>query len=164
MVTATLDRNDRLLAFAVVCLVSGPVAATENPIRFNRDVLPILANHCFSCHGFDQAKRKAGLRLDQQTESRHELKSGVRAIVPGDLQQSELWTRVKSNDRDLRMPPTEAGSPLSARELDTLQALDSTRRGIRETLGLYTTAAGCSANHRRGESPGRPLHSSTPRD
>lgn len=33
-------------------------------IRYDRDVRPLLSDRCFKCHGRDESKRKAKLRLD----------------------------------------------------------------------------------------------------
>ena len=51
-----------ILLVAAAILASSGRAAAE--VRYNRDVLPILAENCFACHGFDKARREAGLRLD----------------------------------------------------------------------------------------------------
>ncbi|MGE0608395.1 MAG: PSD1 and planctomycete cytochrome C domain-containing protein [Pirellulales bacterium] len=114
-----------LLAAASWALATvGPVlcpAVAAVPVRYNRDVLPILADHCFACHGFDSAQRQAGLRLDQQTGSTQELPSGARAIVPGDLQSSTLWQRITSQDESARMPPPESGKMLTELQRQTLQ-------------------------------------------
>jgi len=66
------------------------VAAQRNvaKIDFNREVRPILSDHCYACHGPDENKRKAGLRLDRPEEALKTLKSGERAIVPGDTRRS----------------------------------------------------------------------------
>ena len=64
--------------------------SADTVIRYNRDVLPILADNCFKCHGFDKAQRKAGLRLDLAEGATAELESGARAIVPGKMAESEL--------------------------------------------------------------------------
>ena len=101
----------KLLTTLVVAAVGPFSASADDAVRYNRDVLPLLADHCFSCHGFDSAKREAGLRLDQRVGSTEKLESGARAIVPGDLKNSELWTRVTSRDPDIRMPPPETVTP-----------------------------------------------------
>src|ERR1700712_1174909 len=69
-------------------------------IDFNQDVKPILSDRCFSCHGPDKEKQKAGLRLDQEKSAYGELPEspGKRAIVPGNLEKSELFKRIISID------------------------------------------------------------------
>ncbi len=96
-----------------------PLAAEE--LRYNRDVLPILAENCFACHGFDRARREAGLRLDSQAPATAVLESGARAIVPGHAEQSALVERVIATDPDLRMPPASTSKQLTAAQIDTLR-------------------------------------------
>ncbi len=83
----------------VSCLIFVPAAAAAD-LQFNRDVRPILAEHCFSCHGPDKMSRKADLRLDQR-----EVAVESKAIVPGKPQESQLWARIHSTDADEVMPP-----------------------------------------------------------
>ena len=113
-------RRLRFLTLALQ-LVATCVAMGDDSLRYNRDVLPILAEHCFACHGVDSAKRAAGLRLDQREASLQKLKSGARAIVPGDWQKSEVGKRVTSQESSTRMPPIETGHTLSITERETLQ-------------------------------------------
>ncbi|MFO0789126.1 MAG: DUF1553 domain-containing protein [Pirellulales bacterium] len=86
------------LVFAVGCF--GEATAAEGPLKYNRDVRPILADNCFSCHGPDSASRKADLRLDR---SQAALDSG--AIVPGDPDGSEAIGRIMSGNPEEVMPP-----------------------------------------------------------
>src|SRR5689334_16911263 len=65
---------------------------------FNREVRPILANHCLKCHGMDDKQRQAGLRLDNFANATGKLASGKRAIVPGKPNESELVTRILATD------------------------------------------------------------------
>ncbi|HVL11311.1 MAG TPA: PSD1 and planctomycete cytochrome C domain-containing protein [Gemmata sp.] len=88
-------------------------------IEFNRDVRPILADNCFSCHGADAKARKAKLRLDTPEGAFEERKRGA-AITPGDLKASELWTRV-TLDGDGVMPPAESKKHLTAAQKETLR-------------------------------------------
>ena len=73
-------------------------------IRFNRDVLPILAENCFACHGFDESSRQADLRLDTR-DGATATKDGVATIVPGKPKSSELIRRIQSTESDEVMPP-----------------------------------------------------------
>jgi hypothetical protein len=84
-----------------------PAHGRAEPVRFNRDVLPILADKCFACHGPDAAKRKAGLRLDREEAARKVL--------------GELVRRITSNDLEERMPPKVSGRELTPAQVDTLR-------------------------------------------
>ena len=90
--------------FIVLCL--GWVSLGQAAVNYNRDVLPILVNKCFACHGTDQAKRKVGLRLDTKASAYAE-RDGIHAVVPGQPEASELVTRIFSTDSDEVMPPSE---------------------------------------------------------
>ena len=72
-------------------------------IDFNRQIRPILSEHCFACHGLDDPQ--GGLRLDFAEFAYKGGKSGFPAIAPGDLDESEILHRVVSTDMDDRMPP-----------------------------------------------------------
>ena len=56
-----------------------PAIAAQKDLDFNRDIRPILSDHCYACHGPDENKRKAGLRLDRREDAFKTLKSGNRA-------------------------------------------------------------------------------------
>ncbi|MBL9163267.1 MAG: DUF1549 domain-containing protein, partial [Planctomycetaceae bacterium] len=84
---------------------------------FSREVKPILARRCFSCHG--PQTQEGGLRLDGRESAVAALESGLLAIVPGDSAGSELLARVTAEDESLRMPPE--GKGLSAHEVDVLR-------------------------------------------
>src|SRR5687767_607468 len=84
----------------LICLSSVSLVKADATISFNRDIRPILSENCFACHGFDPKHREEGLRLDTLDGATGD-RDGVRAIVPGDLAQSELWTRIQSDDPDV---------------------------------------------------------------
>lgn len=90
-------------------------------LSFNRDVRPILSQHCFSCHGPDEKTRKHGLRLDLEEDARRALKSGHRAVVPGKPEDSALVARIELPDGDEKMPPAETKRPLSAEKIAVLK-------------------------------------------
>src|SRR5215213_6463233 len=102
-----------LLAFACLAVSFGSVVAAEDAVRYRRDILPILSDRCFKCHGPDSATRKAGLRLDQPDAARAVLDSGATAIVAGKPADSALVLRIMSKDPDEMMPPPDSGKVLS---------------------------------------------------
>jgi len=79
----------------------------------------ILSENCFQCHGPDAKKRAADLRFDTKEGAFADL-DGHKAIVPGDVKQSELITRITSTDADLQMPPAESGKKLTPEEIALL--------------------------------------------
>jgi hypothetical protein len=99
-----------------VWLLSTALAPAAVPVEFDRDVRPILAEHCFACHGSDATARKARLRLDQREDA---LKKGV--IVPGKPDESSLVQRICSVDPKELMPPPKSNKKLSAEQREQLR-------------------------------------------
>jgi len=112
-----------LLTLPVACLFPLHCCAgsADDTVDFNRDVRPILANHCWSCHGRDEASRKAGLRLDTREAALAAGDSGQPALVPGQPAASALLQRIHATDSDEIMPPPEFRKPLSDRQKSVLQ-------------------------------------------
>ena len=78
------------------------------PIRYGRDIRPILSDRCFLCHGPDRAKQQAGLRLDSFEAATAPRPDGA-AIVPGDPAASLAVRRILVRDPDRAMPPPDSG-------------------------------------------------------
>jgi len=88
--------------------------AAPRKVDFQQHIRPILASHCYPCHGPDANTRKANLRLDRREDA-----VAAGAIVPGKPDQSELWRRITASDPAERMPPTGAKKPpLSPEQLE----------------------------------------------
>ena len=96
-----------VLGAAGLALACPLVAPADQPVDFNRDIRPILAENCFACHGQDGNKREAGLRLDDRTAAVE-----MRAIVPGDPGASSMLERIRSSDEDVIMPPPDSNRRL----------------------------------------------------
>lgn len=111
----------RCIVGSLLCLFVGLDAVADEKVRYNRDVLPILADRCFVCHGFDKGTRQAGLRLDSLTGATAKLESGQQAIVPGHPETSELIRRIASTDASTVMPPAHVGKPLSHEQQTVLR-------------------------------------------
>jgi hypothetical protein len=106
-------------ALFIVTLVAATTAHAEQHIDFNRDIRPILSNHCFACHGPDAAAREADLRLDLEAEATAD-RGGYAAIAPGSVDESELIRRITTEDESERMP-ADTGKPLKPAEVELLQ-------------------------------------------
>src|ERR1700722_13698918 len=84
----------------------------ERTVVFNRDVRPILADKCYSCHGADAVAKKIPLRLDSEAAAKAGL-GGRRAIVEGDPVASQLVKRITAENKAMRMPPVYSGLKLT---------------------------------------------------
>lgn len=105
---------------AVLALVFSATSLADAKVTFNRDVLPILSDNCFACHGPDSATREAGLRLDREKDAK-KMSKGIAAIVAGDPEASEMIKRVHTDDPDDLMPPPDSRRQLSDREKEILR-------------------------------------------
>ncbi|KLU02835.1 putative transmembrane protein [Rhodopirellula islandica] len=115
----------RTLCGALVVLLSlGSMDASVAPadeVSFSRDVLPVLSDRCFHCHGPDEGNREADLRLDLESAAKED-RGGYAAVQAGDLDNSELWNRIVSDDEDAVMPPTDSHrKPLSDKEREAIR-------------------------------------------
>ncbi len=115
-------------ALVLTLLLLGPglapvLAAGEVPAQpdFNRDVRPILARHCLSCHGQDEGHRKAELRLDRREDAVAERADGTRPIAPGDPDGSEILFRISEDDPNVHMPPPSTGDRMTDDEVTVLK-------------------------------------------
>ena len=103
------------LAVAVLAIAAAPAAA--QPVDFAKDIRPILAAQCYTCHGPDEKSRKADLRLDIRDDA---VKAG--ALAPGKADASELLKRITTDEPTERMPPASAKKPpLTAQQIDLLR-------------------------------------------
>ena len=90
--------------------------AAEEPVNFSREVLPILSNKCFVCHGPDTTDEDQ-LRLDS-FEAATADRGGYHAINVEEPDESELLVRIHSDDNP--MPPEDAEKQLTSAERDVL--------------------------------------------
>ena len=89
-------------------------------VDFTREIRPILAQHCFKCHGIDEGARKGNLRLDRREDATKSGESGAIAITPGSPEKSELIRRIVSRDSDEIMPPPAAKHALAPTQIALL--------------------------------------------
>jgi hypothetical protein len=117
-ITMTLSINRLILSLIGLTCLEG-LGLSESPapapsLRFSRDVLPILTENCFACHGPDAVARKAKLRLDTR-------EGALTVAEPGKSHDSELIHRIMSDADDERMPPPKANRTLTAAQKDVLK-------------------------------------------
>ena len=108
---------------AILALGPSPAGAVETPPepRFDRDILPILADTCFACHGPDAKTRAADLRLDTR-EGATAPRDGTPAIVPGNPQASVILARLASTDPDVVMPPPSTNKTVTEEQRRRIEA------------------------------------------
>jgi ankyrin repeat protein/mono/diheme cytochrome c family protein len=103
-------------SFPMAAATQLPPAAKGN-VDYTRDVKPLLAEHCYKCHGSDA--QLAGLRLDLRQNA---LRGGDYGpvIVPGKSAESKLIRKLVDGDGGEQMPSD--AEPLSSEDIGTLRA------------------------------------------
>ncbi len=98
--------------------ISAAMATLPAEIDYNQHIKPILSDRCFACHGPDEAKREAGLRLDLPEAAKAPLPDHPRdrAIVSRRPAKSKLVHKILSADPEVMMPPPDSYLSLSAKE------------------------------------------------
>jgi cytochrome c553 len=105
-----------VLSLAAATAAAQQARGADDAPTYNRDVRPLLADRCFTCHGPDSAARQAELRLDVADSATEWV------IIPGEGADSELIRRASSIDPDEQMPPPDSKKPpLTAAEVDLLR-------------------------------------------
>ena len=112
---------------AAVCVLGGSAgrsvvvraqtAPAATSVSFNREILPILANNCFACHGPDEKKRETKFHFD--TQDGMFLKKGV--IERGNAEESLLIEKITDPNPKDRMPPPESGHTLTQKQIELLR-------------------------------------------
>ncbi|MCB1276028.1 DUF1553 domain-containing protein [Prosthecobacter sp.] len=95
-------------------------SALAEPVDFSKQIRPILSENCFFCHGPDEKKREADLRLDEEGPAKAN-NDGVIAVVPGNLEKSALIERITSADPDEVMPPPKQHKTITPAQVALLR-------------------------------------------
>lgn len=104
------------MRISVAFLLIASVAGADEPVDFSRQILPILSNKCFVCHGPD-TNDETDLRLDTPEGATGD-RGGYRAVDASDPAASAILKRI--HDEDDPMPPVEAERQLTANEKELL--------------------------------------------
>ena len=107
------------VAIALLLVGSNSLESAEsNKVDFAKQILPILSNKCFACHGPD-SKKPSELRLDSYEAATAD-RDGTKAIDPKDLSESEILFRI--HDEEDPMPPLDAEKQLTDSEKSLLSS------------------------------------------
>ncbi|MDR3691877.1 MAG: PSD1 and planctomycete cytochrome C domain-containing protein [Fimbriimonas sp.] len=110
-----------LYGFLGYVAVQSPSPKPPPRVSFDRDIMPIIGQKCFKCHGPDVSKAAAGLRLDSFAGATKALYDGS-AIVPRHPEQSKMIERVSERREAFRMPPADSGvKPLTAEQIELVR-------------------------------------------
>lgn len=115
-----------IIVISVACVLAGTVHQAAEPpakstIDFNRQILPILSDHCYACHGPDEKTRKADLRLDTKDGLFSKIDGEHYVVKPKDAEGSLLMERVTSTEKDKVMPPGKFNKPLKPEQKKLLE-------------------------------------------
>lgn len=115
-----MTKKHLILVALLIGLVIGLVACVNQQnggnerlpekVSYNFHIRPIFSDKCFKCHGPDQNKREAGLRLDDPKAAFAPLQEtkGAFALVKGKPDSSEVFRRISSSDTSYMMPTPDS--------------------------------------------------------
>jgi hypothetical protein len=86
-------------------------------VDYSRDILPILSDKCYHCHGPEEKGRKAKLRLDVKESA---LRTNEPIVVPRKPRESELVRRITTTNQDDVMPPPDSNRTLTRKQIELL--------------------------------------------
>jgi Protein of unknown function (DUF1553)/Protein of unknown function (DUF1549)/Planctomycete cytochrome C len=107
-----------LVSVSGALLISGDFARGGAP-DFSREILPLLSENCFHCHGQDAKARKADLRLDVEAEAKKPIEGNF-PILAGKSAQSEIMKRMLSTDPDDQMPPPKSNRKVTKEQVEMI--------------------------------------------
>lgn len=105
-----------LLKLSLWCVGLVVPVAAEEPLRYDRDIKPLLKERCAYCHG--ALKQEAGLRVDTAELLKKGGDSGL-VVEPGKVEESPLLERISEPEESLRMPPE--GAPLKPEQIELIR-------------------------------------------
>ncbi|MBL9180042.1 MAG: DUF1553 domain-containing protein [Verrucomicrobiaceae bacterium] len=105
-----------------LALLVASTCAAAQPVEFNKDIRPILAEACFQCHGPDPGTRKAGLRLDTEAGFFTAKKGEEPTVIKGKPEASSLFQRLLSTDEDEVMPPPDSHKEIKPAQVAMIKA------------------------------------------
>ncbi len=102
------------LGFVIAGFLLPQKAKPTESVNFSRDILPLLSDKCFKCHGPDSGTRLANMRLDT-SEGAFASRGGRFPVVPKRPDHSMMVARI--NDHDDPMPPKDSGKVLTKADI-----------------------------------------------
>ena len=117
-------------------LMSGVTVRADAP-SFSRDILPILSENCFFCHGQDAEGAEGGPTAGRGggCEARDRWES---PIVPGKSGQSTIMERMLTHETDDVMPPPKSNRKVTPAQIELIGN------------GSIVVRTGASTGHLRG--------------
>ena len=120
VIRATVGLTGLMVLGTTVLPLTNAEPKNASPVRFNRDIRPILSDNCFACHGPDSAQRKADLRLDT-AEGLFGKEGADGTVVRGKPEESELFQRIISDRPSEMMPPPKSHKKLTKEQKEILR-------------------------------------------
>jgi len=111
-----------LIATLTTYFGTGTLLSQDAVIDYQKQIQPIIIDHCSVCHGADEGTREGSLRLDIRESALLGGDSKKPAIIPGKPDESEIIRRITSAVAEEVMPPSTHSAPLSADQISLLKA------------------------------------------